>query len=210
MENSANRAELCGRFVTLPSLSHENHGQKFYHFYLEVDRLSGTSDILRIVVPECTLFRTELTDDDMLFVRGQVRSYNEHTEQGHRLRIFIFADRLECRRGEALNDIALTGTVCRPPVFRRTPLGREICDLMLAVPRGYRRTDYIPCIAWGRTARASADLRTGDQMELLGRLQSREYVKNTPEGMQQRTAYEVSILSTQFLEDLGAANLEND
>lgn len=207
MDYSANRAELCGRFVTLPSLSHENHGQKFYHFYLEVDRLSGASDVLRIVAPESTLFRTELTDGDMLFVRGQVRSYNEHTEAGHRLRIFVYADRLECRRGEALNDIALTGTVCRPPVFRRTPLGREICDLMLAVPRGCRRTDYIPCIAWGRTARACSSLHTGDQMALLGRLQSREYRKTTIDGTELRTAYEVSVLSAQFPEKPDEKNI---
>ena len=206
MENSANRAELCGRFVTLPSLSHENHGQKFYHFYLEVDRLSGASDVLRIIAPEPILYQTELTDGDMLFVRGQVRSYNENTESGRRLRIFVYADRLECRRSEALNSIALTGTVCRPPVYRRTPLGREICDLMLAVPRGFRRTDYIPCIAWGRTARAASGLGTGDLMELLGRLQSRDYVKTTPEGAEQRTAYEVSILSAQFPEKPDAKN----
>lgn len=209
MENTANRAELCGRFLTLPELSHENHGQKFYHFYLEVERLSGTADILRVVTPERTLFATDLEQGDMLFVRGQVRSYNEHTAEGHRLRVFVYADYTQCREGEPLNDISLTGSVCKSPVYRRTPLGREICDLMLAVPRGYRRTDYLPCITWGQTARLAAALTPGDQLELLGRLQSREYQKTTPNGIQTRTAYEISVQSAQLLEDLSQVQLQN-
>ncbi len=209
MENTANRAELCGRFVTLPALSHENHGQKFYHFYLEVERLSGAADVLRIVVPEKTLMKTDLTEGDMLFVRGQVRSYNEHTDNGHRLRVFIYAEQLECRTGEALNEIFLTGAICKLPVYRRTPLGREICDLMLAVPRGYHRTDYLPCITWGRTARLAANLKPGEQIELLGRLQSREYLKTTEAGTEKRTTYEISVLNAQFLEDLRDVSLQN-
>lgn len=205
MEYSANRAELCGRFVTLPELSHENHGSKFYHFYMEIDRLSGTSDILRVMVPERVLLRPELSEGDMISVQGQVRSYNEHTPQGHRLRIFVYADRLECRSGEAKNDVALRGTLCKPPVYRRTPLGREICDLMLAVPRSCRRTDYIPCIAWGRAARLAAQYSPGAQMALTGRMQSRDYFKVTPEGTEKRTAYEVSILTAEFPGD-GAEN----
>ena len=202
MENTANRAELCGSFVTLPALSHENHGHKFYHFYLQVERLSGCADVLRVVVPEPVLFRTELDRGDMLYVRGQVRSYSERTDQGRRLRIFVFADALECREGEPLNDIALTGVVCRTPVLRRTPLGREICDLMLRVERSFRRSDYLPVIAWGRTARMIAEAQSGDQLELLGRLQSREYTKITHGSAEKRTAYEISVLSAQLLEDV--------
>ena len=202
MENTANRAELCGSFVTLPEPSHENHGQLFYHFYLRVERLSGYADVLRVVVPERTLFSVELEGGDRIFVRGQVRSYNERTEEGRRLRIFVFADELECREGEPLNDVSLTGAVCRTPVLRRTPLGREICDLMLCVRRNCRRSDYLPVIAWGRTARLIAGAKSGDQLELLGRLQSREYTKTLSGASQKRVAYEVSVLSARVLEDV--------
>ena len=202
MENTANRAELCGCFVTLPEPSHENHGQLFYHFYLRVQRLSGYADVLRVVVPERTLMRTELERGDMIFVRGQVRSYNEHTDAGRHLRIFVFADELECRTGEPLNDVSLTGTVCRSPVLRRTPLGREICDLMLCVRRSCRRCDFLPVIAWGRTARMLAGAGHGDPLELTGRLQSREYTKILSGTAQKRIAYEISVNSAQLLEDL--------
>ena len=210
MENTANRAELCGSFVTLPEPSHENHGQTFYHFYLRVERLSGYADVLRIVVPERTLRRTALECGDMFFVRGQVRSYNEHTAEGRKLRIFVFADTLECREGEPLNDVALTGTVCRTPVLRRTPLGREICDLMLCVRRNFRQSDCLPVIAWGRTARTLACAAPGDQLELLGRLQSREYTKTVLGESMKRTAYEISVLSAQLLEDVREIMPEKD
>ena len=209
MDYSANRAELCGSFVTLPEPSHVNHGQTFYHFYLAVERLSGCTDVLRVVVPERTLKRTELECGDMLFVRGQVRSYSESSERGRRLRIFVFADELECRQGEPLNDIALTGVISRAPVLRRTPLGREICDLMLRVGRGFRRSDYLPVIAWGRTARTIADARGGDTLELSGRLQSREYTKNLDGVPEKRTAYEISVLSARIFEDVSDIFPEN-
>ena len=202
MENTANRAELCGSFVTLPSPSHENHGQRFYHFYLRVERLSGYADVLRIVVPERVLYAADLDEGGMLWVRGQVRSYSEHTPDGRRLRIFVFADRLECREAQPLNDVELTGTLCKPPILRRTPLGREICDLMLSVRRNVRRSDYLPVIAWGRTARMLAEANGGDLLELTGRLQSREYVTTLSGESVRRTAYEISVLSAQFLEDV--------
>ena len=198
MENAANRAELCGSFLTLPEFSHENHGHKFYQFYLSVDRLSGTPDTLKVLVPEKVLLSAEL-NGSMLYVQGQVRSYHEYAPDRRHLRIFVFADWLQSRDAEPLNDITLTGTLQRPPTLRRTPLGREICDLLLAVPRSYDRTDILPCIAWGRTAREISLLPPGQQLALCGRLQSREYRK---EG-ERHTAYEISILSAQPLEDLG-------
>ncbi len=209
MENTANRAELCGSFVTLPALSHENYGQKFYHFFLEVERLSGISDILRVIVPEKVLYQTELDTGAMLYVRGQVRSFHEHTPLGRRLRIFVYGDYLECRDTEALNDINLIGSLCKAPIYRKTPLGREICDLMLSVPRSYGRYDFLPIIAWGRTARMAAELEIGNQLELYGRLQSREYRKTTADGTQTHTAYEISILSAQPLEDVSQIIPEN-
>jgi primosomal replication protein N len=208
MENTANRAELCGSFVTLPSPSHENHGQRFYHFYLRVERLSGYADVLRVVVPERVLYAADLDGGGMLWVRGQVRSYSEHTPDGRRLRIFVFADRLECREAQPLNDVELTGSVCKPPILRRTPLGREICDLMLRVRRSCRRSDYLPVIAWGRTARMCAEAAPGDQLELLGRLQSREYTKIIDGQAEKRTAYEISVLSAQLLEDVSQLSLQ--
>lgn len=209
MENTANRAELCGSFVTLPSPSHENHGQRFYHFYLRVERLSGYADVLRVVAPERVLYAADLDGGDMLWVRGQVRSYSEHTPEGRRLRIFVFAEQMECRESQPLNDVELTGTLCKPPILRRTPLGREICDLMLRVRRGFRRSDYLPVIAWGRTARMCAGANPGDCLELLGRLQSREYTKIIDGQAEKRTAYEISVLNAQLLEDLGQLSLQN-
>ena len=123
MENTANRAELCGSFVTLPSPSHENHGQRFYHFYLRVERLSGYADVLRVIAPERVLYAAELEGGDMLYVRGQVRSYNEHTPDGRRLRIFVYAEHLECRESAPLNDDAV-----HPPQLppQRLPAGDRL------------------------------------------------------------------------------------
>lgn len=202
MEHTANHAELRGRFVTLPALSHENHGRRFYEFLLEVDRLSGATDTLRVILPEDVLHATDLSGGDMVTVRGQIRSYNSHVPGTRKLHIFVYATEMDTSSAESVNDVALCGTVCKQPVFRRTPLGREICDVMLAVNRAYHRTDYLPCIFWGRTAQQIAALPVGAKVELLGRLQSREYIKVLEHGSERRTAYEISVLSAQALEDI--------
>lgn len=203
MENATNRAELRGRFVTLPTLSHENHGRKFYTFTLEVDRLSGAKDTLRVIIPEDVLYASDLSGGEMVTVRGQIRSYNSRMPGGRKLHVFVYAEQMDTSSAEAVNDVTLCGTICKPPVFRRTPLGREICDIMLAVNRAYHRTDYLPCIVWGRTAQQISSLRVGTRLELLGRLQSREYIKTLEHGTERRTAYEISVLSVQVLEDIG-------
>ena len=137
----------------------------------------------------------------MLTVTGQVRSHNLRTEGGRRLMIFVFASSILAEDGEPINDVTLEGPLCKEPVYRRTPLGREICDMMLAVPRAFRRADYLPCIAWGRTALELSGCHTRDRIRIEGRLQSRIYTKLTEDGPEERTAYEISALSAERIED---------
>ena len=198
MDYTANRVLLRGSLAELPAFSHENHDKRFYRFILEVERLSGALDLLPIIVPEDVLCAMDLSGGSMLEVTGQVRSFNSRSETGRRLIISVYADTLTALEGEPANDVTLTGVICKEPVYRRTPLGREICDVMLAVNRPYRRTDYIPCIFWGRTAEAMRDAAVGRTVSLTGRLQSREYVKIMPEGSEKRTAYEVSAITAEI------------
>ena len=137
----------------------------------------------------------------MLWVSGQIRSYNQRTEGVRHLIIYVFALDMAVQDGEPINDVILEGPLCREPIFRKTPLGREICDAMLAVPRGFRRADYLPCILWGRTAQEVSACHTRDQIRVYGRLQSRVYTKLTEEGAVERTAYEISALSAEILFD---------
>ena len=197
MELTANHIILRGSLVCLPQFSHENHGRRFFRFSLEVPRLSGTVDTLPVIAQEDVLNAMELSDGEMLTVTGQVRSHNVRIDGKRRLLIFVFADLILCEDGEPLNEVTLSGPICREPTYRRTPLGREICDVMLAVPRAFRRADYLPCILWGRTAQECAQYHTRDVLHLTGRLQSRVYTKVTDSGSEERTAYEISALSAQ-------------
>jgi hypothetical protein len=202
MEHAVNQITLRGSLMNLPRYSHENHGKRFFRFTLEVPRLSGTVDLLPIVAEESVLNRMDLSGGEMLTVTGQVRSHNLPGTVRRKLLIFVFADAVFPESGEPVNEVILEGTVCREPTYRRTPLGREICDLMMAVPRAFRRADYLPCILWGRTARDGALLHTRDRIRLSGRLQSRIYTKVTENGAEERTAYEVSALSVDIPENL--------
>lgn len=197
MENAANKITVLGDLETLPQVSHENHGKLFYRFTLEVERLSGTRDILPVIASQDLLETLDLSGGSRLRVRGEIRSYNSRTENARRLHIFIFALELTVCEGESENEVFLSGTICKEPVFRRTPLGREICDVMLAVPRAYHRSDYLPCILWGRTAQEAARRAVGDKLSLQGRMQSRNYQKLTDQGPELRTAYEISALTAQ-------------
>ena len=201
MEHSENTVILRGELMELPRFSHENHRKRFFRFTLCVPRLSGNTDYLPIVAEESVLNRLDLSGGEMLRIEGQVRSHNLREDGVRRLLIFVYATSILAEDGEPINDVVLCGPLCREPVCRRTPLGRDICDVMLAVPRAYRRADYLPCILWGRTAHEISQCRTSDQVRLCGRLQSRIYTKQTENGPLERTAYEISALTAQIIDD---------
>jgi len=144
MEHIVNQITVRGQLVDLPEFSHENHGKRFYRFYLDIPRLSGNSDCLPVVVEERILDTVDLSGGSMLTVTGQIRSHNTRTGGSRHLLIFIFALTIVAEDGEPCNDVILEGPICKEPIYRRTPLGREICDAMLAVPRSFRRADYRP------------------------------------------------------------------
>lgn len=202
MEYIINHIRLCGTMETAPVFSHENHGRRFYSFILGVERLSGTLDRLRILADWALLNEADCAWGERILVTGQVRSFNQITDTGRHLIISVYAETLELSDEAPDDQVTLTGTLCRDPVYRRTPLGREICDGMLAVNRSYRRTDYLPCIFWGRTARKIAALSTGARITLTGRLQSREYNKLLESGeTERRTAYEISAVTAELTRD---------
>lgn len=202
MEHTANQITLRGTLKSAPEFSHENHGRQFYRFYLEVPRLSGAVDILPVIAEKEILEAAEVKETEMVTVTGQIRSHNLRADGRRHLMIFVFASALVCEDGEPLNEVSLEGFLCREPTYRRTPLGREICDVMLAVPRAFKRADYLPCILWGRTAQEGSRCHTRDKIGITGRLQSRIYTKLTEDGSEERTAYEISALSADIPEDL--------
>ena len=183
---------LEGQVSGAPEWSHENHGTRFYRFFMEIPRLSGQADLLPVLVPEALLSQVE--GGHALRVRGQLRSFNNRTGVGNRLVLSVYATEAETPAGQPCNRIVLSGALCKPPIFRKTPLGRSICDLMLAVPRRYGRADYLPVIAWGQLALRASRLQVGDPLVLEGRVQSRLYHKVTEAGTEERTAYEVSMM----------------
>ena len=199
MEQITNQVNLRGTLASAPRFSHENHGKRFFRFYLDVPRLSSAVDTLPIVAPETLLESTPLEEGSLLSLTGQVRSHNLRSDGQRHLLIFVFASSLALQDGEPANQVTLEGFLCREPTYRRTPLGREICDVMLAVPRAFQRADYLPCILWGRTAQEVSRCHTRDSLRVNGRLQSRIYTKVTEEGSLQKTAYEISALTAEIL-----------
>ena len=200
MEHIANQIILRGSLASLPQFSHENHGRRFFRFFLEVPRLSGAVDTLPVIAEESILNQADLSSGAMLTVSGQIRSHNIRSDGRRHLLIFVFPSSIVCEDGEPINEVTLEGPLCREPTYRRTPLGREICDIMLAVPRAFQRADYLPCILWGRTALDASQCHTRDRIRISGRLQSRIYTKVTESGSEERTAYEISALSAEFPE----------
>ena len=201
MEHTVNQIKLRGQLQDLPEFSHENHGKRFYRFLLEVPRLSGVVDLLPIVAPESVLNAMDLSGGEMLTVTGQIRSHNSRSNGVRHLLIFVFALEIIAEDGEPINEVTVEGPLCKEPTYRRTPLGREICDVMLAVPRAFRRADYLPCILWGRTAQEVSQCHIRDRISIFGRLQSRTYTKLTNEGPSERTAYEISALTAEILDE---------
>lgn len=190
-----NRIVLHGRVESVPIVSHMNHGEEFSIFPLCASRLSGAEDRLNVVVSDTLLKECPLKAGDEITVYGEVRSFNNKSGVGSRLVITVFARELRREQAEDENALELAGTLCKAPVYRRTPLGRDICDMMMAVNRRYGRTDYLPCIAWGTLARKCRDLNVGDALEIAGRLQSRVYTKRVGDEEQRRTAFEISVMS---------------
>ena len=197
MENPSNRMMAAGRLEARPELSHEVMNEPFYTAMLLVKRLSGTIDRLPVTLPGKLLTGDLLEDDRLLLMQGQVRSYNKVVEGAGRLMVTLFVQHIsQGGDNDTLNRVELSGALCKPPVYRSTPFGREICDLMLAVNRAFGKSDYIPCIAWGRNAQFAARFHVGDRLRVTGRLQSREYQKLLENGEYMvRNAFEVSCFT---------------
>ncbi len=197
-----NHVRISGWVREAPQYSHTLYGEAFYNFDLIVPRLSGAEDVLPITAGERLLLIMPVAGEALL-ISGQLRSYNKQTGQGSRLIVTIFARTIEEKPADlpCVNEIALVGYVCKPPVYRTTPFLREITDLLLAVNRSYHKSDYLPVITWGRNARFAAGMNVGDQLRVAGRVQSREYQKNLPDGgVQNRVAYEVSASQVERME----------
>ena len=192
-----NAAQLCGQIVSPPVFSHESHGVRLYQCAIAVPRLSGVLDTVVLLVPEALTERMQ----GRVCVRGQLRGYTRQDADKRRLKLMVLVRAADDEAPQENNLIELTGELAREVYYRKTPLGREIADLMLKVPRPYTGTDYIPCVVWGRCARFCSHLNKGARLKVAGRMQSREYIKLTEEGEEKRTAYELSIGKLTVLEN---------
>lgn len=190
---SRNIAQLCGVIAAAPVFSHSGRGESFYTFPLEVARLSGATDKINIIVRDELMESVALNEAEKLCVKGELRSFNNKSGEGAKLVITVFAKELNLCDDDDLNEVHLVGTLCKKPNLRMTPMGRDICDLMLAVNRRYGRSDYLPCITWGLKARETAEWDTGTMVTLDGRIQSRSYVKIVGGDPVEKTAFEVSV-----------------
>ncbi len=203
MQTNKNKIFLRGRLAAPPAPSHVNHGIPYLTFPLTVRRLSGAEDRLNVVASQEQLDQLPpLEAGDPLAVWGEVRTFNNRSGVGSRLVVSVFARELSREEGEDENRLELSGTLCKPPALRSTPLGRTICDMILAANRRYGRADYLPCIAWGSLAYRCGAMEVGDTLALEGRLQSRVYTKEIDGQPQERTAFEVSVMSLTEPEEL--------
>lgn len=194
-EIRSNYALLRGAVSRRPAYSHESRGETFYQLSMDVSRLSGAVDTIHIIARDALLDELEVPGPGAkLKVEGELRSFNNKSGAGPKLIITVFAKEMRFEAGEDENVIRLRGTLCKPPTHRVTPMGREICDLMLAVNRRYGRSDYLPCIAWGLSAREAAGWKVGDAVRLAGRIQSRNYTKVIDGDSVVKTAFEVSVI----------------
>ena len=192
-----NSAVLTGRVVTEPRFSHKTYGECFYILVLGIERKSGYEDRVPLMISERLLLNMTVNEGDMVTTTGQIRTYNQKTDGHNHLLIVVFVKEMEsigyCKDWE--NHVMLEGYLCKKPIRRTSPLGREICDIMLAVNRMYNKSDYIPCIAWGRNAVFAGELEVGSKLFVEGRLQSRQYRKYDENGCPiEKTAYEVSLI----------------
>ena len=193
--NKSNKIELGGEVLTKPVYTHELYGEGFYEFMLGVTRLSDYQDKVPITISEKLLKEANFSIGSKISLKGQLRSYNKLVDGKSKLILTVFA-REVCEFDKDLNSniIEVSGYICKPPIYRTTPFNREICDLLLAVNRAYNKSDYLPCIAWGRNARYIKDCVVGEKVFISGRIQSREYQKRLEDGsVVTKTAYEVSV-----------------
>lgn len=201
-----NQVFMMGEVVSDFQFSHEVFGEGFYMVEIAVNRLSNYADYIPLMVSERLVDTSQDYTGEYVRVVGQFRSYNRHDEKKNRLVLSVFVREWEfceeLEEGEKTNQIFLDGYVCKEPVYRKTPLGREIADVLLAVNRSYGKSDYIPCICWGRNARFASSFQVGNHVQILGRIQSREYVKRVnEEETERRIAYEVSVSKIDFLDE---------
>lgn len=209
-----NHLVLVGKVTSEKRLSHEVYGEKFYIFDLTVPRLSGNADLIPITISERLLMAQELTVGSKVTVQGQFRSYNCYENEKNRLILTVFAkditfaedqeEEIQVGKDIVSNEVILNGYICKKPIYRKTPFGREISDILLAVNRAYNKSDYIPCIAWGRNARFCENMEVGTAVKIIGRVQSRMYEKKLEDGtVQNRIAYEVSVASLEIVDEEG-------
>ncbi|MCI9354689.1 MAG: single-stranded DNA-binding protein [Firmicutes bacterium] len=199
-----NSIYIAGKIIEECEFSHEVYGEGFYLFKISSERLSDNEDILPITVSERLIDKQSLKLGTRVEVIGQLRSYNNYGNKKNKLVLTIFAreiNLLEEDTEQNPNQIFLNGFICKPPVYRKTPFGREICDILVAVNRAYNKSDYIPCIAWGRNARYLSNLSVGENIKIWGRVQSRKYQKKVEDTVEERIAYEVSISKIEVASD---------
>ena len=205
-----NQVTIIGEVVSLFTYNHEIYGEGFYMMELKVERLSSSYDIIPVMISERLIDITKDYRGKFIEVQGQFRSYNRHDERKNKLVLSVFAreahfvelDEENMPESNKTNSIYLDGYICKEPIYRKTPLGREIADLLLAVNRPYGKSDYIPCISWGRNARYAGNFKVGDRVQVWGRIQSREYMKRLDEeSIEKRIAYEVSVSKLETVAD---------
>ena len=225
-----NYLTLVGKVTGEKEFSHEIYGEKFYRFSLSIARLSGNADIIPITISERLITDETLTEGKKLLIKGQFRSYNSFENERNKLILTVFAKDVQelpeneeqevevegedgeiAKKEEMTNEVVLIGFVCKKPIYRQTPFGREIADLLLAVNRAYNKSDYIPTIAWGRNARFCQNIEVGAQVKIIGRVQSRQYEKKHEDGtVEAKTAYEVSVCSLELLNEEGNEKAESE
>ena len=213
-----NQLVLVGKVTSEKRFSHEIYGEKFYIFDLSVPRLSGNADIIPITISERLLVERDIEIGNNIVIEGQFRSYNSYENERNKLILTVFAkeikfseesEEFQPTKENISNEVILTGYICKKPIYRKTPFGREIADLLLAVNRAYNKSDYIPCIAWGRNARFCENVPVGTEIRIIGRVQSRQYEKKYEDGTSEiKVAYEVSIASLEVVNKDGNTEQE--
>ncbi len=206
-----NTVEIAGSVLDNPIFSHEIDGEKFFEFQLEIERLSKSKDIIPVTFSERILLGESVKKGDFVKVNGEYRSLNKMDGQRSRLILYVFAKEIEfSSERKFVNDVKLSGFLCKEPIYRKTPFGREICDILLAVNRtNYHKSDYVPCIIWGRNARFISGQQVGCKIEIGGRIQSRVYTKNLEDGKTiEKTAYEISCYKTIVVSNVAPISFE--